>query len=364
MGLADLFTSYETEKIVKIKDKRLKILHIIFLFAIFVYIFIFNIVLDKSYLSIELPIGTIRTSLQAPQARSSELPYCLNSTNIIFNGFPTMQCAYWDEELIVYPPTADYSMFVSTRVTTEVQDTPNCDLTSLNCTFESFNTTNLFIADIDNFTILLDHTLSAPSHDIQFNARELPGQLLDTDGKPWTPPPPSVVGQKGLFDILTLDTILEAAGIDSLDDMSLSNSSRSIRDDGIILLVFIDYSNVYTYNTNNYRYTYRFKAIKDTKFKIMEPIYGSDLQHRFVLNRHGVKLIFLQTGQIGAFDFQTLLLNFVSGLGLLAVATFIVENIVMKILPQRDEYHSLKYQVHVLDVEQPSETLTYQAISD
>eukprot|EP01133_Synstelium_polycarpum_P012304 gene12304-14431_t len=111
----DSLFAYQTVKIVKIRDKRLGILHICFMLAIVIYIAIGTIVLQKRYLATELPIGSIRTSLLA-----------------------------------------------------------NCNLAVPNCTFVSPTSTEFYIADIDNFTILLDHTLSAPSLGIQYNARQLP----------------------------------------------------------------------------------------------------------------------------------------------------------------------------------------------
>ncbi|EFA81132.1 putative purinergic receptor [Heterostelium album PN500] len=323
----DIF-SYQTVKIVKIRDKRLS-----------------TILLEKRYLATDSPIGSIRSSLLAPTYRDPSPPYCNTSGNAEYNGFPTFQCQYWDEVLALYPSSSDTSMFITTRATTEQQDTlNNCNLTEPSCVYVTSNVVDLYVADIDNFTIMIDHTVSAPNLDIEYNARELNGRLLGSNGKVWTPPPPSVVGVKNKYDILTLDACLEAAGIDSLDQPSLSNASRSMRNDGVLILVFITYSNMYTYDTSNFRYTYEFKVIKDTKFKAIEPIFTTGVNNRFVFDRHGVKLIFIQTGTIGKFDFQTMLLTFVSGIGLVTVSTVIVDVLAVKLLPQKHKYQKLKYQ--------------------
>ena len=42
-------------------------------------------------------------------------------------------------------------------------------------------------------------------------------------------------------------------------------------------------------------------------------------------NTHGVRLLFLQQGRLGRFDFQVLLVQLVSGLALLKVATTLVD---------------------------------------
>jgi hypothetical protein len=53
-----------------------------------------------------------------------------------------------------------------------------------------------------------------------------------------------------------------------------------MRDDGIVLLLFIKYSNTYTYNTNNLRYEYTVKQVEDTKFKVVQPVYTKQVDTR------------------------------------------------------------------------------------
>jgi len=343
----DSLFSYSTVKIVRIRDKRLGILHLSFMGAIILYILIVTILLQQQYLAIQSPIGSIRNSLLPPANRSEFLPYCYNSTNLNYEGFPTKECQYWDETLVMYPPSSEYSLFVTTRVTSSKQETSNgCSLSQYNCTYVNVSNTtkDFYIADVDTFTILVDHTLAAPNLGIQYNAKQLPGLMLNSKGKQITLDPPSIVGVVNQNDILTLQAILNSANIASLDSPGFSNSSRSIRDDGMLLFCFITYSNTYTYSTSKYRYTYEFHLIEDTKFKIVEPIYLDDVSHRYIFNRHGVRIIFIQTGQLGKFDFQTTLLTFVSGIGLLTVATLVVDIIAVRLLPQRSKYSLMKYQ--------------------
>lgn len=63
-------------------------------------------------------------------------------------------------------------------------------------------------------------------------------------------------------------------------------------------------------------------------------------------------MIVLQTGTIGRFDFQTLLLTFISGFGLMAAATVVVDFLATKIIPKKDYYAHVKYQ----EVLEPAET--------
>lgn len=59
-----------------------------------------------------------------------------------------------------------------------------------------------------------------------------------------------------------------------------NDPKKSKRDDGIVLLVFITYSNTYSYNTNNINYEITVKAVSDTKFKSEQPIYTKSYEKR------------------------------------------------------------------------------------
>ena len=52
----------------------------------------------------------------------------------------------------------------------------------------------------------------------------------------------------------------------------------------------------------------------------------------------------LQTGQLGKFDFQTLLVQLTASLGLLAVSTTIVDLVATKLLKDKETYKQSKYE--------------------
>jgi len=112
----------------------------------------------------------------------------------------------------------------------------------------------------------------------------------------------------------------------------------------LFFFVYITYSNVYSYNLNNLEYTISVTKVDNTKFKAIQPINSKDITSRSLWNRHGIRIIVIQTGTISKFDFQTLLLTFISGLGLITIATTIVDILATKILPGRDIYSFHKYQ--------------------
>lgn len=346
----DALLAYSTVKIVRIQDRRVGLVHYAFLLGIVGYIVGFTILFQQRYLLLQRPVGAVRVSLQSPQTRGqvpmapTALPYCLQAQNET-HGFPNRECLYWDENLVLYPQVEATAMFVSTRVTQTNQVLPNCSLEKPTCTYVDVNSTEHFVADIGNFTVMVDHSIYAPKVGVLANSRELPGGLLDVDGHTVRDHAEGdSVGVRGKADVLHVRTLLQAAGIDSLDTPSSSNRSRSLRDDGLVVLVFITYSNTHTYSTGSIRYQYSLRMVENTKFKAVQPIYTKNIENRVIWNRHGIRFIFLQTGELGAFDFATLLLSFVSGLGLLAVATLVVDVFALHLLKSgRAVYSKYKF---------------------
>lgn len=72
--------------------------------------------------------------------------------------------------------------------------------------------------------------------------------------------------------------------------------------------------------------------------KVEQPLILNNGERRDILNRHGVRFIFVQTGELGKFDFLSLLITLVSGVALLAVASTITTLIMTKLLKLRDIY--------------------------
>ena len=200
---------------------------------------------------------------------------------------------------------------------------------------------------------MIDHSIFAPLVGIQRDGQSLSGELRGPDGAPLPLSNSSreQVGQEGKSDILELRTLLRAAGIESLNAESDYVSKKkndthgereSFRMAGMVLMVYYVYSNTDTYNLYDVNYHIDVTRINKTEFKAVQPILTKNITSRKLYNRHGVRLVFQQVGQLGRFDFQTMLLSFVSGLGLLAAATLVVDQLAVRVLPQRKIYREYK----------------------
>jgi len=300
------------------------------------------------YLIEVTPSGSIRMSLLQPPKRSpsKSLPYCFSNSSIDRNGFHNYNCTYWDENFVLHPTVEDHDVFCTTRVSVTNEEL-DCDLFDYGCQYKTVDASNLYIADIEKFTLLIDHTLYADfgSSVIQKNAFLLSGKLIDIDNKPVELKAPNQIGVVNKSDIIELGVIMKAAGFNSLDDISDVNSTLTYRNSGVVFLLYITYSNMKTYDLNNIEYTISARRVDLTKFKAIQSIFSKNISTGRVLwNRHGIRIIVLQTGKLGKFDFQTMLLTFVSGIGLIAVSSTIVDILATKILPGRKIYYKIKYQ--------------------
>eukprot|EP01132_Coremiostelium_polycephalum_P003319 gene3319-4159_t len=268
--------------------------------------------INKGYLKTETPVGSIRTSLLAPKKFKYPLHYCSNHTHTDSDSHDKntvsqlLPCEYWDESLVVFP-IAEQSAFTATTRVRQLTQVVNYQPFDPECRYRTDDEVNSYIADVESFTLLIDHTMYAPSSKIQRNAIQLKGFIQDHNGKDVVLNDGiSTIGVAGQPDIIQLGTLLDYANV-NLDDP--------------------------------------LKLIENTEYTVLQPIVMENILHRYVYKRHGVRVLFIQTGSIGQFNFQSLLLTLVSGMGLLAVSTIIVDQLAIRILPQRKSYSSYKFQV-------------------
>lgn len=347
--LDDLF-GYETFKIVKVKDRRLGILHRAFQLAIFIYI-LFSILNSQLYLKKEPPVpGAVRITLQAPPTFTNP-PYCTGGE---------LPCVYWGADEIHFPNDAAGVAFFTTRATVTKYTAPeNCNFLLPSspgdpCIFNAKTSTGQiimnksYIADIENYTVMIEHSIRGKATSISLRNGLMDGELISAiDGKTkrsWTNATRAIEYPRANGDILSVKQILEAAGVD-LEAPSFAPAAvegEVNRSSGVVIVIVIDYENV-PFKENVIKYKYLPQVIDGAEYKVTETIFNDDNSYT-IKDRHGIRLVFQQYGQIGEFDFMALLTNLVAALALFKVATFLVELLMLKFLPQKDQYEQFKFE--------------------
>ena len=97
-------------------------------------------------------------------------------------------------------------------------------------------------------------------------------------------------------------------------------------------------------NPSGITYTYKVRAVEGTKSKVSEQIFLDGQDKRLTRDIHGVKIVVLQTGQLGHFDATTLLLQLTTSLALLAASTTMVDLLMQYVLAKKKRYVGAKYQ--------------------
>jgi hypothetical protein len=146
-------------------------------------------------------------------------------------------------------------------------------------------------------------------------------------------------------------TLLRAGGLSSLDTSGEgATSGQTNRYSGLVLLVTLEYSNP-DFNEGKLRYSYRVVPLEEAEVANLQAIAPAvvavDLEalSRKVVERHGVSIVVGQAGEIGRFELRTLLITAVTSMGLLAVASSIVNCLAFRVLPMRHIYTQMRLYV-------------------
>lgn len=428
LRLTDDACAYSTPRTLVIRDRRIGIaLHVTRL-AIFIYILstIFSSerymapsdFLGSVRLSLREPAAALRwqggqapfcagvTAAAPPPGSTLGAQYAiLSGTTYSFNGgapLPRRPCAYLDAAAAAPLQESDRSFLVTeSRVTnqnlTEIATGLPCvpaSVATAGCAYlpayaenDTAITVRRYVPDVEFFTLLIDHSIRAPLANVARTVRQMSGEMRDAGGALVSPcaaytdiglacprttvnpvdgsvTPGVQVGSDGLPDLFPIKTLLQAAGISSLDTIAGSDNAAaqtsSFRSQGLILLVELSYSNYRlgrivtspgqppiggtgSWNNGNVRYTYRVSTVPATQFQTVSAAnqFESEALRSFE-RRYGIRILVTTTGTIGYFDFQSLFVNLVVSLGLLSVAVTIMEFLIFNVCKRRGLYSRLR----------------------
>eukprot|EP00732_Lithocolla_globosa_P004966 Lithocolla_globosa_v1_NODE_4833_length_1355_cov_26.310000.p1 type:complete len:423 gc:universal NODE_4833_length_1355_cov_26.310000:1314-46(-) len=355
----DTTFAYTTPKTLRIRDRRLGYTYYTLLFLVSVYIIFYEIIWNQAYLAKEPPTGgSVRSSLLEPSTSVSdgngvpgtpfdELPYCQQSGQT--NDFgESYECLHWTAIHTHFPAFEEKAVFVTTRVSVTSQnltisgcDVPGYVATDDKCAYKDLqhqSKTTYFVGDIEKYTLKVNHAVTGVTTGISESSNNLNGQLVYSEGK-------SLLGgyevlkdfsEDSVRDIMSIAELLEAAGI-SLDDPSSADPSESIRYAGVTVVLAIDFSKPFL---DKIEYQYIPIVIQGDDYKLLEYQYiGDEIK---VFNRHGVRVVFSQTGTIGDFDLYELMLNLVVASALLSLATTSIEFVMLYVMSRRKLYRQFK----------------------
>eukprot|EP00929_Paragymnodinium_shiwhaense_P012519 TRINITY_DN11979_c0_g1_i1.p1 TRINITY_DN11979_c0_g1~~TRINITY_DN11979_c0_g1_i1.p1 ORF type:complete len:506 (+),score=54.50 TRINITY_DN11979_c0_g1_i1:84-1601(+) len=394
----DELFAYTTTKYVRIHDARLGLLHYFLLTCIVLYIVVYKLIGQLGYLKFEDAANSVRMTLQQPVKNGcnpndatcqddlpllSHLPYCCaTNSSCKFNSdgscncdyrtsFKNYNCTYMDgsnaavvegTSIMVTTLTHDYKQTLNPRCF----DTYPYGANSCSKIWNSDSDTITFVAAIQDYTVLLDHSVFSPATGLAVTSREMQGYLFvdsgssaqdqlcasrsdavatafsddKTDTAPCYVKPQSAAG----LDFFSVGTLLQAMGV-SLEDASYEGSSHSARYEGLITTLVIEYENTQDWHglLGTTRYTYKPQHVPASTYKTTVLMDTQYPDHRVKRDQHGVLFVVKAGGQLAVFDFTQLLLQLTTSLALLALATLGVNMLAQYVLRHRRYYNEALY---------------------
>jgi len=406
MDTDDLF-AYSTTKNIKIRDARLGLLHYCLMFVIVVYIIIYQLIGHLGYLKFAAAENAVRLTLQEPTVGCNpndsacmdqftpidQLAYCCAQNSSCQQGtdgscrcdyrpnFKDYDCTWlggeeaaviWQSSLMVTTFIHEYNQVLNTSCFSSFPTAGN------NCAnlWISESGPQVFTADVEEFTILIDHSVQSPSSGLATTSREMKGMLYvggtgsgfnkakdiqdglcrsrkdavnaPSGGSPTDVAPCYLEPQDaGGLDFFAVGTLLQAMGV-SLEEESYPGSGHSVRYEGLTASLVIEYSNSQNWHglKENISYVYKPSVIPRSTFKtaVLVPQGPSGSQQRLKKDQHGILFEVKAGGELAVFDFTQLLLQLTTSLTLLAMAAVAVNLLAQYVLSKRHYYAEALYE--------------------
>uniref|UniRef100_A0A7S4FJ72 Uncharacterized protein n=1 Tax=Eutreptiella gymnastica TaxID=73025 RepID=A0A7S4FJ72_9EUGL len=133
----------------------------------------------------------------------------------------------------------------------------------------------------------------------------------------------------------------ESVSIDSVSDANPAKN-QSIRYAGAVLLVSIEYDNTKTFNHSNVQFTMTVTRLPRSQYKLeyQSQRDSTELLPTSIIEDtvHGVLLMVVQTGKLGAFDATQMLVQITAGLTLMYISSATVLFVSTVLMRRRDYY--------------------------
>eukprot|EP00668_Euglena_longa_P047775 GGOE01064636.1.p1 GENE.GGOE01064636.1~~GGOE01064636.1.p1 ORF type:complete len:426 (+),score=107.01 GGOE01064636.1:50-1327(+) len=351
--------TYTAPRQIIIKSATLGIMNLCFQFVIVIYIVVYVMLYKKGYLYTTPPTGTTRMTLREPDYNALladnvtgpvVASYCTNLGATPRTGW-AYPCQFQRFSQLTYPPSVGNVMSISTRTRQDyLVLPPGCDQYNASCQLNLARSELFFSAGVEYSTIFIDHSIRNVNGDIERNLANMNGVLVDADGavvKQFSPRQPGVSSTQYILErILTVNDLLKAASgkgvrwtLDSTSD-SGKDGANSLRYDGVILSVSIEYDNTKTFSQEKVEFVMEVRKLPNTEYKTEYSMTNQTDPSRLLdVSMHGVLIVVVQTGRIGQVDVTETLVQLTAALTLLAISSKIVNIVSTLMLKQRDDYH-------------------------
>eukprot|EP00408_Alexandrium_pacificum_P027019 CAMPEP_0171205934 /NCGR_PEP_ID=MMETSP0790-20130122/26804_1 /TAXON_ID=2925 /ORGANISM="Alexandrium catenella, Strain OF101" /LENGTH=539 /DNA_ID=CAMNT_0011671465 /DNA_START=62 /DNA_END=1679 /DNA_ORIENTATION=+ len=425
--------AYQTVKIVVLKDRKLGLISLFLKLTIFCYIFLWVILHQGKHLSVADVDGVSRLSIRNPTigmcdpyevgcranyTQFHKLPYCRESPTPYLEGNDGIKrpCQIWDS--IEAAHSADKGIMLPTRIRRydQVRACQPSQANDWSCHpapyeylaadgsrqsghGEAEPRYDAFIADIERFTVLIDHNFrryggmmeddmnmnghyydcpSSKAHvweckqtlrgrrrslaatrleasdDLDMDALEevatpgdkhfarLANQILDQ--------PSGYVVALPKGDVFTVGALLKLANtqLDVKGRHSTTNRAR-----GIVVVIHIQYDNrpqgtflglqVTPWRTPSPFYSYRITFREATDYRQTKTFNDPADRRRTIRIYNGIRVVMEQSGTIAVWDTPFFLITMTTALGLMAVATTVTDLMLSYFLPLSEEYKKRKF---------------------
>jgi len=359
----DDWFAFGTGKRVIIRDRRLGFLHLALQVVVWVYVIYFTVLAEHGYKRVGTPDIEASFSFRGPCCNTTnqapeEPPYRCDLTCDPASYVPPEQFSYCRQSnssaarqltCMHYDPLLSHVVHANTlTVLTRVQ-TDNygqkCDIHDpsfdADCLPTGGNRTNLFIADVESYSIMLGFAVfvtfggGTSEETLEFSFRDAHGQVEDYKGdivREWNGERPG--------DIFSVREVLQWSGID-LDTSAFDDPRDTRRYEGVTMLVQV-YMKPSSMWNDQVTYTYKFKELSREGFTIYQPVKDGGLDPNPVGNNklRGIRMVLTSGGRVGTFSISELVLRISSGIVLSRVAIYIVQLIATYVLPERLLYYS------------------------
>lgn len=405
-GIHDVLL-YETPKVSRIRDAKLGILYYILMILILMYI-AFQLGTNMEYLEMSVPSMTTHFEFREPVQSTSpcepledpnckesfqsfeKIPYCCMQTGQrvckphahhkdactcpgveeVFSYKCRLADAFGASKISDNTVTVKtFKEFFHQERTTEEE----CDIEKGHCDKMWKNKgdpSRRFVAEIERFSLVIDHSVSLEEFGISSSIRQMDGYLQvgkegnvtkrqmhlcrerdDAVDRPWrgrsTDKAPCYIkpGRDKDGDVFELGLLLQAMNV-SLDDPGV-DEHESLRQQGFTVNMEVVYFNSVPWHWSRLpKVHYYYKLVPSIRTRHEETETDSiELAKTLVTERsvevsNGILFSVIPGGRLAVFSFQHLLVTLTTALALVAVATFIV-NFVARFLLRWGDYYSL-----------------------